>query len=268
MSASPGEFRFEPIGFIRSPFVERIDAPRQATAALDVQARIELRQGRGYEHALEGLERWERLWVLFVFHRNVAEGRGWKPKVLPPRSTKKEGLFATRSPHRPNPIGISVTRLDRIDGLTLHVVGLDALDGTPVLDLKPYVPYADAFPEARSGWLAPADPVEPWRVVFDEEARTALAWLRAQGVDLAPAIESVLALGPQPHPYRRIRPRTGQTGAFTLATKEWRVDFSAEGRTLRVARLRSGYSARAIAEDPGLALHKEFRDTFGRTPPV
>jgi tRNA (adenine37-N6)-methyltransferase len=268
MRASSDEFRFEPIGFIRSPFLERLDAPRQAAAAFDVRARIELRHGRGFEHALEGVDRWDRLWVLYVFDRNVAEGRGWRPKVRPPRSTKKEGLFATRSPHRPNPIGMSVTRLDRIEGLTLHVVGLDALDGSPVLDLKPYVPYADAFPEARSGWLAPADPVEPWRVVFDEEARAALAWLRSHGVDLAPGIESVLALGPQPHPYRRIRPRAGQIGAFTLARKEWRVDFAAEGRTLRVVRVRSGHSARAIAEDPGLALHRAFRDAFGRAAPV
>ncbi|HXX70482.1 MAG TPA: tRNA (N6-threonylcarbamoyladenosine(37)-N6)-methyltransferase TrmO [Polyangiaceae bacterium] len=268
MPVPPREFRFEPIGFIRSPFLERLEAPRQATAGLDVRARIELREGHGFEHALEGLEHWDRLWVLFVFDRNVAEGRGWRPKVLPPRSTKKEGVFATRSPHRPNPIGMSATRLERIEGLTLHVVGLDALDGTPVLDLKPYVPYADAFPDARSGWLVPDDPVEPWRVVFDEEACAALTWLRANGVDLAPRIESVLALGPQPHPYRRIRPRAGQAGAFTLACKEWRVDFAAEGRTLRVARVRSGYSARAIAEDRGLALHKAFRDAFGRARPV
>lgn len=268
MPAAPDEFCFEPIGFIRSPFLERVEAPRQASAALDVRARIELHPGRGFEHALEGLERWERLWVVFVFDLNVTEGRGWRPKVLPPRSATKEGVFATRSPHRPNPIGMSATRLDRIEGLTLHVMGLDALDGTPVLDLKPYVPYADAFPDARSGWLAPADPVEPWRVVFDDEARAALAWLRAHGVDLTPAIESVLALGPQPHPYRRIRPRAGQAGAFTLARKEWRVDFATEGRTLRVARVRSGHSARAIAEDPGLALHKAFRDAFGRPPPA
>jgi tRNA-Thr(GGU) m(6)t(6)A37 methyltransferase TsaA len=259
----------EPIGVVRSPFVERQEAPRQATvdAAAEVEGRIELFPGHGYEHALEGLSRWDRIWVIFVFHRNVEQGRGWKPKVLPPRSDTKQGLFATRSPHRPNPIGMSVTRIERIDGLVLHVRGLDALDGSPVLDLKPYVAYADAHAEAGEGWLTPADPVESWRVTFAPPARQSLAWLSARGVDLPPAIEAALALGPQPHPYRRIRAsrRNPGDGAMTLSLKEWRVDFDVEleARMLVVRRVRSGFRARELATDDRLALHQSFVAVFG-----
>ena len=104
-------YLFEPIGVVRSPFDERVDAPRQASVGRDVVGRIELFSGRGYEHALEGLSGWEYVWVLFVFHRNVEQRRGWKAKVLPPRGETKQGVFATRSPYRPNPIGMSAVAI-------------------------------------------------------------------------------------------------------------------------------------------------------------
>ena len=119
------------------------------------------------------------------------------------------GVFATRSPHRPNPIGMSVARIVRVEGLIVHVRDLDVLDGTPVLDLKPYVAYADAHPDAKAGWLEVNDPRDAWEVTFSPEAIEQLAWLRERGVDLRAPIASALALGPQPHAYRRIRkPRT------------------------------------------------------------
>ena len=92
----------------------------------------------------------ERLWVLSHLHLNT----GWNAKVMPPRGErKKRGLFATRSPHRPNNIGLTAVRLVGVEGFTLHVEEIDLLDGTPVLDIKPYVPYADAFPGAHAGWI-------------------------------------------------------------------------------------------------------------------
>src|SRR5579859_8012781 len=114
---SPVTFAMEPIGVVRSPFVERVAAPRQATVgeAAEVLGQIELFSGRGYEEALDGLERWQFVWVIFVFHRNVEQGRGWRPKVLPPRSDEKQGVFATRSPYRPNPIGLTATRIERVE---------------------------------------------------------------------------------------------------------------------------------------------------------
>lgn len=255
---------FEPIGVVRSPFVERSDAPRQAALASDAEGRIELEAGRGFEHALEGLEAFEWVWILFVFHRNVEEARGWRPKVLPPRSATKQGVFATRSPHRPNPIGMTSARLERIEGLVVHVRGLDLLDRTPVLDLKPYVAYADAHPDARAGWLEAPDPLDAWRVEFDAIAAVQLEWLRGRGVDLEPALVRALALGPQPNPYRRIRRSPGDPAKMTLALKEWRADFVAarEERALRVLALRSGYRVKEIAQEGAPEVHRDFVAKF------
>jgi len=251
----PPQYVFDPIGIVRSPFVERAAAPRQAVVAADVIGRIELYPGHGYEHALEGLEQWHRAWVVFVFHKNVEQGRGWRPKVTPPRSEQRQGVFATRSPHRPNPIGLSAVTVERVSDLVVHVRGIDILDGTPVLDLKPYVAYADAHPDGHAGWLAAADPVAPWQVTFSQHAQAQLEWLRLHDVDLAPAIRSTLALGPQPHAYRRIRKRCG---SMTLAIKDWRVDFAIAGRTLSVDGLRTGYRARDLAANPALELHRAY----------
>jgi tRNA-Thr(GGU) m(6)t(6)A37 methyltransferase TsaA len=257
------QYLFEPIGVVRSPFVERAEAPRQPSVdhGRGVAGRIELFAGRGFEDALSGLEAWEYAWVIFVFHRNVEEGRGWKPKVLPPRAEAKVGLFATRSPHRPNPIGMSAVALERIEGLVVHVRNLDLLDGTPVLDLKPYVAYADALPDARAGWLENRDPGPSWQVAFTEEAEAQLSWLRARGVELRRRIESSLALGPQPHAYRRIR-KHGD--GLRLAAQEWRVDFRVEDRTMVVSGVATGYAAKQVATGVAPELHRDFVAAFSR----
>ena len=165
-----------PIGFVRSPFKEKADAPRQGPLAEGVTATIEV--GLEYKDALEDLSGFERIWVLFWFDR----AEGWKPKVQPPRSDTKRGLFATRSPHRPNPIGMTAVRIDRVDGLVIHIRDHDLIDGTPVLDIKPYIPYADAFPEASSGWLD-KDPKAAWEVDVSA-VEEPLAWIAKEaGVD-------------------------------------------------------------------------------------
>jgi len=259
MAPEMTRYAFEPIGVVRSPLKERMDAPRQPGLPESAEGTIELLPGRGYEHALDGLDAWDRIWIVFVFHKNVEQERGWKPRVLPPRSERKRGVFATRSPHRPNPIGLSVVTLTRIEGLTLHVKGLDLLDGTPVLDIKPYVAYADAHPDARAGWLEQPDPVAPWEVSFEETAQKQIAWLRERGIDLEPATVRALSLGPVPNPYRRIRK---QKDGLTLALKDWRVDFTFEGRRIAVTRLRTGYRAAQLTGQQGLDVHRAFTETW------
>ncbi len=255
-----GGYTFRPIGVVRSPFTERAEAPRQPSVARGVEGRIELEPGRGFEDALAGLEAWDHAWVLFVFHQNVEQGRGWKPKVQPPRADAKVGVFATRSPHRPNPIGLSAVKIVGVEGLVVQVRELDLLDGTPVLDLKPYVPYADAHPDARSGWLEPRDPGPAWTVAFSSLALAQLAWLQERGVELRKSIEAALSLGPKPHAYRRIRPCAG---GLRLALKEWRVDFGVESATLTVVTLRSGWRPRQLESDPALHVHRDFVAAFG-----
>jgi tRNA-Thr(GGU) m(6)t(6)A37 methyltransferase TsaA len=259
-------YTFEPIGVVRSPFLERMHAPRQAPVAGGVAATIELAAGHGYEWAIEDLAGWEYIWVLFVFHRNIEDGRTWKPKVLPPRSETRRGVLATRSPHRPNPIGLSAVRLKRIEGLTLYIENVDLLDGTPVLDIKPYVAYADAYPTAGSGWLESSDPRPTWPVHFDELALQSLAWLRDRGVDLQPEIVSALSLGPQPHPYRRIR---SVGDGCSLGLHDWRVDFVVDGDRIVVREVHTGYKPRQLAEgdvagpEGNLELHTEFSRRWG-----
>lgn len=145
-----------PVGILRSPYALRIDAPHQPTVAPAEgggEAVLELEPWVP-EEALKDLEGFDRVWLIFLFHRS----EGWAPAVKPPRGPRvKRGVFATRSPHRPNPIGLSAVELAGIEGRTLRLRGVDLLDGTPVLDLKPYVPYADAFPEARAGWIDDVD---------------------------------------------------------------------------------------------------------------
>lgn len=254
-------FTFEAIGHVRSPFTEKLEAPRQSRAkGADVEGTIELLPGRHLEDALADIDTWDHLWVLYAFDR----AEGWRPKVQPPRSGKRRGVLATRSPHRPNPIGLSVVRLLGVDGLVLRVRGLDILDGTPVLDLKPYVPYADAVPGAGSGWLAEeADPEPPWSVAWSDDARAQSDWLRDRhAIDLVTPVEQILALGPQKHAYRRIRE---DARGLRLAYKEWRLRLAVDGRRVVVRRIETGYRPRelALSDEPAAFVHRAFVERFG-----
>jgi len=266
MELRTSSLTLDPIGFVRSPLATKVEAARQPRAAADTSGLIELLPGRNFEHALEDLASWELIWVIFWFHLNS----GWRPKVLPPRSTSgRKGVFATRSPHRPNPIGMSVVRLEGIEGLILRIRDSDMLDGTPVLDLKPYIAYTDAHPSAGSGWLEhrarsdasgqPADPVRDYKVSFEPLAAEQAAWIEARtGLAIRERIQATLALGPEPHPYRRIRRL--ETG-MQLSVKEWRVHFTVVEREVLVSEIHSGFRpAQLAAPDAGrpLQAHREF----------
>lgn len=158
MHDSPSAFSCEPIAFVRSPYARRIDAPHQATvvAGTETQAAAEasIEFVPGFpQAAFRDLAGFERIWLVFVFHRS----EGWKAEVRPPRGGGKRSVLATRSPHRPNAIGLSAVELVAVGDQLLRVRGMDLLDGTPILDIKPYVPYADAFPAARAGWIDAID---------------------------------------------------------------------------------------------------------------
>ena len=159
MSDSPlPAYPMQAIAHVRSPYRARIDAPHQATVTAGTrtgalaEARIEFVPGFPVE-ALDDLAGFARIWLIFVFDRS----EGWTPRVRPPRGGGKRGVLATRSPHRPNPIGLSAVELLAVEARALRVRGLDLLDGTPVLDIKPYVPYADAFPDSAAGWIDALD---------------------------------------------------------------------------------------------------------------
>lgn len=135
---------FKPIGHIRTVFAEKRAVPRQANIAETILSRIELCKElyTNPEQSLDTLEEFSHLWIIYNFHKNDSH---YKPKISPPRlDGKKVGVLATRSPHRPNPIGISLVKLDRIEGSVIYFYGSDMVDATPVLDIKPYIPAYDS----------------------------------------------------------------------------------------------------------------------------
>lgn len=152
--ATPEPYAFTPIAYVRSPYEKRIDAPHQSTVVQGTQsgdaeiAVVEFIVDIPHA-AYRDLEGFERIWLVYVLHRS----EGWKAEVRPPRGGGKRSVLATRSPHRPNAIGLSAVHLIAVEPTALRVQGIDLLDGTPILDIKPYVPYADAFPDSKAGWI-------------------------------------------------------------------------------------------------------------------
>ena len=180
------------IAHVRSDFPEKFGIPRQSGLVEELKARIVFEPGYSVPEAFRGLEGYSRIWIIWQFSEAVRDK--WSPTVRPPKlgGNKRVGVFASRSPFRPNPIGLSAVKLNRIEldspeGITLHISGADIMDGTPVLDIKPYLPYADAYPDEAGGFALqqregalevdfPAELLEK----IPEGKRTALISLLAQ----------------------------------------------------------------------------------------
>jgi tRNA-Thr(GGU) m(6)t(6)A37 methyltransferase TsaA len=190
-------YSVSPIGFMRSCFKEKFAIPRQPQLAPAARGVLELVAPFDQGDAVQGLEQVSHVWLLFLFHQALED----KPrlKVRPPRlgGNQSMGVFATRATHRPNGIGQSVVKLDKVEAGRLWLSGIDLLDGTPVLDVKPYVPYADVIADARNGMAAAAPELIP--VQWGDAA---LAQARAHGVrleePLIELIEQCLAQDPRP----------------------------------------------------------------------
>lgn len=150
------------IARIRSPFPEKFGVPRQSGLVDSLQAQIVFEEEYRNADAVRGLDGFSHIWLIWQFSRAVREG--WSPTVRPPRlgGNERMGVFATRSPFRPNEIGLSSVKLEKIEidsklGPVLHVSGADLMDGTPIFDIKPYLPYCDSHPDAIGGWTTEAD---------------------------------------------------------------------------------------------------------------
>ena len=192
---------FSPIGIIHSCFKEKFGIPRQSGIVKNATSELHLNDEFQSE-SIRDLEGFSHLWITFVFHKNKSNVK--KQMVRPPRlgGNKKVGVFASRSPFRPNALGLSAVELSNIElsktGIVLHLDGADLLDGTPVLDIKPYLPYVDSIPEAKGGY-APACPESNLMIEFSQEAsreRTA-AELRL-GKSLKKLIIEILQQDPRP----------------------------------------------------------------------
>lgn len=217
------------IGFIRSPYREKFAIPRQP-GLVRLPAVLELVPPYDRAEAVRGLEGFSHLWLIFLFHATAAQG--WKPTVRPPRlgGNARLGVFATRSTFRPNPLGLSVVELTGIrceHGVSLDLLGADLLDGTPVLDIKPYLPYADAIPEARAGF-ASEPPTARLQVEFAAEPA---AVLQPQP-QLRDWLSQVLSLDPRP------AYKSGRDGHFAVQLFDYDVYCEVHGEQLRVLELR------------------------------
>lgn len=196
------------IGKVSSPYGEKFAIPRQPGLVDAAKGTITLINEANNLDLLRGIEQFSHIWVIFIFHGTQAQG--WKPLVRPPRlgGNVKLGVLASRSTFRPNPIGMSVVKLDRVStvqgNVVLSISGLDLLDGTPVIDIKPYIPYSDAIIDAQAGFAQTAPSTE-LTIHFCETAMHDLVSYQQACPDLRQLIEQVLAQDPRPA-YKRQKP--------------------------------------------------------------
>lgn len=186
-----------PIAHFKSPLTSKFGIPKQSGLAKDLPGRIVFEPAYRNADALRGLEGFTHLWMIWQFSANAHKANS--PVVRPPVLGGNEalGVFATRSPYRPNPIGLSCVRIDHIDldtkeGPVIHVLGADLMDGTPIFDIKPYLPYADCHPEATGGFTD----THSWPRL---EVRLAESVRRQLTEQEAATLADILALDPRPH---------------------------------------------------------------------
>ena len=219
----------EPIAHIHTDFPTKFGVPRQSGLASALESTIVFEPEFRNPDALRGIEDFSHIWLIWQFDRALREG--WSPTVLPPKLGGKTrvGVFATRSPFRPNSIGLSSVRLTGVelqtkDGPILHVAGADLVDGTPIFDIKPYLPYADAHPDAIDGFEGKRH-AEPLRVVFPPELEAQIPPEKREG------LRQALACGPIPGYQHDLTRRYG----FNFCGRD--VRFTIEDGTLTVVEI-------------------------------
>lgn len=225
----------EPIGIIHSPYKEKFAVPRQPGLVTDGCGELRLLPPYNQAEAVRGLEQFSHIWVVFIFHQT--QNGGWRPTVRPPRlgGNARVGVFATRSTFRPNPIGISLIKLNNIrqqgSEVILELGSLDLVDGTPVLDIKPYLPFAESIPDALAGFAQDA-PLSDMPVSFSPEAESQLQQYVSKHPQLRRFITQVLAQDPRPA-YRK---GEQQTREFAVHLCDFNVRWQVtDGQTYVIA---------------------------------
>lgn len=263
------EFEWIPksIGVFHSKMKNRYDAPRQASLE-DHKGIISLNPKMNFEQALDDLDGIERIWIIYLFHLNQ---KNWKPKVNPPRNPDgiKRGVFATRAPYRPNPIGMSCVKVSQMKGLKIWVNECDLLDNTPILDIKPYLPYADSFPEAKIGWLEDMDR-HAFQIDWKAVALTEALWLENQGLmSLEAYVRKQLEYQPLSTRHKRIR-RLDNDNCYSLGYRTWRITFELdeESKTILITNIYSAYTSNELIQSEDKyndkKLHVKFNQTFSK----
>ncbi|GIL16641.1 MAG: tRNA (N6-threonylcarbamoyladenosine(37)-N6)-methyltransferase TrmO [Oligoflexia bacterium] len=194
--------QIEPIAIVRSCYPDKFGTPRQPGLVKHSWARIEFKPEMQPEESLQGLEGFTHLWIIFEFHKNKSDR--FHAKVHPPRlGGQTMGVFATRSPHRPNPIGLSLVEIVRVEKDGVVVSGIDLIEGTPVLDIKPYLPEIEAVPLAKNGWTDQVPKKEIQISWTEDQLQEIQAWSKKIGQpNLRDLIEETLQQDPRPTVYK------------------------------------------------------------------
>ncbi len=242
----PATVTFTPIGYVRTTKRLKFDAPHQPSQDSVETNLVVLNPGHQFELALQDLDGFDRIWLVCWFDKNTT----WRPRALPPRGpAKRRGVFATRSPHRPNSIGLTCVQLLSIDGLELTVGPLDLIDGTPILDIKPYLSTVDSFPESSLGWVGEVEELllnsPPFDIQISDVANRQLEWLRSRwNIDFTERAFSILRIDPTPHRTRRIL-HIGE-GLYRMACGPWRLYFRVEGQIVTIESINKGYADESL----------------------
>ncbi|HKI77213.1 MAG TPA: tRNA (N6-threonylcarbamoyladenosine(37)-N6)-methyltransferase TrmO [Ignavibacteriaceae bacterium] len=217
------EIILKPVGFLQSELKQRYETPRQGVLAKGTDAIINLYPKHNFNQAVKELEGFDRLWIIYQFHLN----ENWKPLVTPPRHTRKKvGVFATRAPYRPNPIGLSCVKLEKIEGLKIFISESDILDGSPVLDIKPYLPYSDSFPGSATGWVK-NDSENIYEIVIEERAKNISEKLKKEkNINLLGYARVQLEFNPADTTRKRISKIENKSDEFILAYQKFRIKYS------------------------------------------
>lgn len=195
------DLTLSPIAIIHTPYKEKFSVPRQPDLVQDGVGIVELLPPYNSPEAVQGLEQFSHLWLIFQFDQ-IQQGK-WQPKVRPPRlgGNQRVGVFASRATHRPNPLGLSKVALRKVECINghvfLHLGAVDLVDGTPIFDIKPYIAYADSQPDAKSGF-AREKPIAKLQVEFTEYAQSAVKKLEEKRPHLARFICEVIEQDPRP----------------------------------------------------------------------
>ncbi len=243
-----GHLQMEPIGTLISCFSEKFGTPRQPALAATAPAAIEIFPPYHLRQAWQGLEEFSHIWVVFWFHAN--NQRSWRPMVRPPRlgGNRKLGVFATRTGFRPNPIGISAVKLEKIEfrrrQTKLYVSGIDVVDQTPVLDIKPYLPWADGIDQAQGGF-AHRRPEAVLEVEFSHQAGLECQRLEDMYPGLTHLIRRVIELDPRPA-YKHTLSRTSRHG---LRLYDLEISWQVCGKTARILKVTRQTSGSRIEKE-------------------
>ena len=270
LSLENQKFEFESIGTFNCKANRPYEMPRQGVLEQSERGYIQLNAHRNFEQCVRDLEGFDRIWIVYVFH---ISGDFWHPMVHPPRCPdgKKKSLFATRSPHRPNPIGMSCVKIHKIKGLKIWVEESDLLDQTPILDIKPYIPYADSFPNAQIGWLENIEKTA-FELFWSDSVLAQLEWLKNNSENnLKPLIHNHLEYIPLHTRHKRVHktPHLGPN-TYVLALKIWRIVFRIDEalQTIHILELMTGFKEHELdePEDPfnEKDLHKAYIHQFGK----